>query len=45
MVVVSISCFLTKEEISKTTYSQLEAVRDLKEHALADYFQQDRDAL
>ncbi|MPQ76581.1 methyl-accepting chemotaxis protein [Hydrogenovibrio sp. JE_KL2] len=40
MVVVSISWFLTKEEISKTTYSHLEAVRDLKEHALADYFQQ-----
>ncbi|WP_024852237.1 methyl-accepting chemotaxis protein [Hydrogenovibrio kuenenii] len=40
IVVVSISWFLTKNEISKETYSHLEAVRDLKEQALTDYFQQ-----
>lgn len=40
ILVVSISWFLTKDEISKETYSHLEAVRDLKEHALTDYFQQ-----
>ncbi|MDX1796312.1 MAG: methyl-accepting chemotaxis protein [Hydrogenovibrio sp.] len=40
ILVVLITWYLTKDEITKATYDHLEAVRDLKEDSLKDYFQQ-----